>query len=51
MTDAEMKKVFDRLLRDENDLNETEIAIAMLTAMAMDKKHQVEKARTVASER
>lgn len=35
MTDTEMKKVFNRLLRDENDLNDTEIAIAILTVIAM----------------
>lgn len=35
MTDTKMKKVFDSLLRDENDLNDTEIAIAMLIIVAM----------------
>lgn len=37
MTDREMKKFFDNLLRDEHDLDDTEIAIALLAAVAMAK--------------
>lgn len=37
MTDSEMKKFFDNLLRDEHDFNDTEIAIALLAAVAIEK--------------
>lgn len=37
MTDSEMKRFFNNLLRDEHDLDDTEIAIALLAAVAMKK--------------
>lgn len=43
MTDSEMKKIFEDLLRDENDLNDIEIAVTMLTVMAMDKYDELAK--------
>lgn len=49
MTDAEMKKVFDALPKDE--LNETELAISMLVALNMADKEEIRKAKTVPSER
>ncbi len=49
MTDAEMKKVFDALPKDE--LNDTELAISMLVALRMSDKEEIRKAKTVPSER
>lgn len=37
MTDSEMKRFLDNLLRDEHDFDDTEIAIALLAAVAMEK--------------
>lgn len=51
MTDSEMKRFLDNLLRDENDFNDTEIAIALLAAVKMANKYEIDRARAVASER
>lgn len=37
MTDSEMKRFFDSLLRDEHDFDDTEIAIALIAVVAMEK--------------
>ncbi len=49
MTDAEMKKVFDALSKDE--LNDTELAISILVALRMADREEIRKAKTVPSER
>lgn len=51
MTDSQMKRFFDNLLRDENDLDDTEIAIALLAAVKMANKYEIDRAKSVASER
>lgn len=51
MTDKELKKVFDSLASEENNLNDAELAISMIVALNIAKHHEVEKAKTVASER
>lgn len=51
MTDSEMKRFLDNLLRDEHDFDDTEIAIALLAAVKMANKYEIDKARAVASKR
>lgn len=51
MTDSEMKRFLDNLLRDEHDFDDAEIAIALLAAVKMANKYEIDKARAVASER
>lgn len=43
MTDSQMKKFFNSLLRDEHDFDDVSIAIGLLTALgAFDKKLELE---------
>lgn len=51
MTDSEMKRFLDNLLRDEHDFDDTEIAIALLAAVKMANRYEIDKAKAVASER
>lgn len=51
MTDSEMKRFLDNLMRDEHDFDDTEIAIALLAAVKMANKCEIDRARAVASER
>lgn len=51
MTDSEMKRIFESLISEENDLSETELAISILVALGMAKQYEIDKARNVPSER
>lgn len=50
MTDSEMKTILDSLASEENGLNDMELAISMMVAVAMANRQEVEKATTVVSE-